>query len=44
MKIGRKLLDGIDYLNEWSGKTFAFLSLLLTGVVVYDVFLRYFFV
>jgi TRAP-type mannitol/chloroaromatic compound transport system permease small subunit len=42
MKIGRKLLDGIDSLNEWSGKTFAFLSLLLTGVVVYDVFLRYF--
>jgi hypothetical protein len=28
MKIGRKLLDGIDYLNEWSGKMFAFLSLL----------------
>jgi hypothetical protein len=36
MKIGRKLLDGIDSLNEWSGKTFAFVSLLLTGVVVIE--------
>ena len=39
----RKILHAIDSLNEWSGKTFSILGVALTGVVVYDVFLRYFF-
>ncbi|HEX7373063.1 MAG TPA: TRAP transporter small permease subunit [Thermodesulfobacteriota bacterium] len=38
-----RVLDGIDRLNEWLGKTFSILAVVLTLVVVYDVVLRYFF-
>ncbi|HXZ34794.1 MAG TPA: TRAP transporter small permease subunit [Thermodesulfobacteriota bacterium] len=38
-----RVLDGIDRLNEWLGKTFSILAIVLTLVVVYDVVLRYFF-
>ncbi len=37
------MLNGIDRMNEWLGKTFSILCVALTGVVVYDVVLRYFF-
>jgi len=43
METLRRVLDGIDSLNEWCGKTSSLLSVVLTGVVVYDVVLRYFF-
>jgi len=38
-----KVLDRIDRLNEWLGRTFSILAVVLTLVVVYDVVLRYFF-
>jgi len=43
MNLIKKILHGIDVMNEWSGNIFKFLILLLTGIVVYDVFMRYVF-
>jgi TRAP-type mannitol/chloroaromatic compound transport system permease small subunit len=36
-----KVLYIIDSINEWMGKAFAFLSLVLMGVVLYDTVMRY---
>lgn len=38
-----KLLNLIDALSEWAGKTFAWLSLPMIGVIVYEVVARKFF-
>ncbi len=43
MKNLARFLDRIDRLNEWLGKNFAIVAVILTLVVVYDVVLRYFF-
>ena len=37
----RRLVNGIEYLSEWSGKVTAFLLLAMAGVIGYEVILRY---
>ncbi len=43
MNLLKKILCGIDLMNEWLGKIFSFLAVILTLLVVYDVCARYFF-
>jgi len=38
-----KILHVIDIVNEWMGRIFGFLILLLMGAVLYDTFMRYVF-
>ena len=37
------VLHVIDVVNEWAGRIFAFLSLVLMGIVIYDTVMRYVF-
>lgn len=43
MKALQKFADVVDYINEWLGKVFGFLIVVMMIVVVYDVCMRYFF-
>lgn len=39
----KRVLRGIDYISEWSGRVVSFLALLMIGVLVFEVISRYVF-
>lgn len=43
MALLERLLHGVDLVNEWAGRIFCYLTLLLMSVVLYDTCLRYLF-
>ena len=38
-----RLVHAVDLVNEWTGRIFAFLTLALMGIVIYDTVMRYVF-